>query len=268
MVIIHDNLQVPADVLRIQRLLDPYEKNVIARIRRSGHPTNFAEEGEEESGSGEGGQGEGEGSGSSASSGQGEGESESGSGAGKTGTKEQKDESGSDGNSSVPTSELQRLRRIAREKDEADRKRKDEQEKELQKKKKEEGRWQELLGEESEKTRKAEGERDTAVAELQSFKRRILVESVAKRLGWREPADAHLYLDAEDMDDEALAEAALKRVAKKKEFLVNPKKATGGPGPNNGAGGLSVDDIKQMSQEEINRRWPEVQKVLEASGKR
>jgi hypothetical protein len=70
------------------------------------------------------------------------------------------------------------------------------------------------------------------------------------------------------MDDEHLAEAALKKVAKQKEFLVNPKKATGGPGPSNGRGGLSMEDIKAMPQDEINRRWEEVRKVLEASGQR
>lgn len=181
-------------------------------------------------------------------------------GEGKPSGRQREDE---DDSTKVPKSELQRLRRIAREADEAEKKRKREAERELEKKKKEEGRWQELLDEERTSTTRERERADKAETELRSFKRQIRVQRIATALGWKDPTDAYLYIeDEEDMDDDRLTEAALTRVAKRKDWLVNPKKATGGPSPGNGTGGLTMEDIKRMSQDEINRRWDEVQKVM------
>lgn len=166
----------------------------------------------------------------------------------------------------IPKSELQRLRRIAKESEENKKKaEKVKRDAEL-KKKQEEGRFDELLQEEKEATKKAEKERDEARQELVSFKREVTVTRVASRLGFRDPSDAMHYIAGEDADDEKVAERSLLKLLRDKPYLKSDKVATGAHLNGSSPGTLTVADVKRMSQEEINARWDEVQQVLQASG--
>jgi hypothetical protein len=75
------------------------------------------------------------------------------------------------------------------------------------------GRWKELA-------EAAEAKAAALEAKLQQGEQRMVVAGVAKRLQFVDPDDAHRFLDATDMADEKLAEAALKSLAKSKPYLL------------------------------------------------
>jgi hypothetical protein len=115
-------------------------------------------------------------------------------------------------------------------------------------------------------------ERDDARRELAELRatvtrheRERLVMTLAARLGFRDPGDAwahakHWNLSAEQWESDAEMRRALTQLLAEKPYLsVRYRVASSEAG-----GVLSFDDIASMSAEEINRRWDEVQSVLEA----
>lgn len=129
-----------------------------------------------------------------------------------------------------------------------------------------------------ERATKAEGERDEALGKLSSFERTIRVSNIASRMGFKDPGDAMSLLESEERrlraggtseeesdltGSDAAAERALRKLAEKKKYLVDPQKATGRP--MNGSGGgngkpiLTAETIKAMSNEEAAARMSEIQ---------
>lgn len=114
------------------------------------------------------------------------------------------------------------------------------------------------------KAQAAMAERETAMA-AQRLRSAVLM--AAARAGFQDPEDAFRMIDVSELDvdgdqvggvDEALA-----ALRKSKPYLVRGAGTPAIP-PTNPAGqrALTRDDIRAMSQDEINRRWDEVEKVL------
>lgn len=216
-------------------------------------------------GSGEGsggGEGSGEGQGESSAEAEGEGEGE-----------DDNDEDGEDENDheghdndrlEMSRSEYERLKRIAREHDREKKKRERDERKRQEQRRKEQGEYDVLLKEKDEQIATVESERDEARFQLDSYKRRIRVQNVATRLGFKDADDAHRFLSDEDTEDDVSTERALKSLSKKKPYLVSERRSTGAPVNGEGAI-LTKADMERMTPEEINTRWEEVQKSL-ASG--
>lgn len=187
-------------------------------------------------------------------------------------SKEGKDDSekeGKDGDDddtvSVSKNEIHRLRRKAREADEKEKKAKRDQDESDKKKKREEGRYQELLDEEKTKTVQETERADKAENELKSYRFQVAVNKVATRVGFRDPSDAHLFLSQEMEDaDEKDLERALKKVLEGKTYLKAERSASGTAGNGNGGGtGLTMDDVRRMTPDQVNARWDDVQKVMQ-----
>lgn len=224
-------------------------------------------------GSGEPGSGGGEGSGSGSSSDENEDEDHEDSDSEDdedehdddertSGRSGRRDRGGPEDLMELKRSEYERLRRIAREQETAEKKREREERKAQEKRRREQGQFDELLSEKDEQIRTVEGERDEARYQLDAFKRQVRVTEAAKRLGFKDPEDAFRYLSDEDTEDEATTERALKALSKRKSYLVNERKSTGAPvGGANGVT-LTLEQIQRMSPDEINARWDEVQKVM------
>lgn len=81
------------------------------------------------------------------------------------------------------------------------------------KRKAEEGKWQQLAEE-------RERERDGARSELTKFQREQRVTEAAKKLNFRDPSDAHRFLDSDAMDDDKLLKPALEQLAKDRRYLI------------------------------------------------
>ena len=112
-----------------------------------------------------------------------------------------------------------------------------------------------------------EAERDEARFELDSYRRRIRISTVATRQGFKDPEDAHAFLADDETEDEQSTERALKRLARQKPYLVNKPRSSGVAVGSGGNGvGLTVEEIKSMTPDQINARWDEVQKVMSGQG--
>ncbi len=188
-------------------------------------------------------------------------------------SKGKKKEEDDDEDTSLPASEVARLRRIEREHKEAQRKAADEKKRADRKKAQEEGRWQDLINDAEKAKADAEKERDEAKAELVNYKFQVKVTGAASGLGFADPSDAHKFL-ADDFDresDETEIQRALKKVLDKKPYLRGKNKASGngGGGSNGKSGGTwTADDIRNMTSDEINANWnkPGFQEALAAVG--
>lgn len=113
-------------------------------------------------------------------------------------------------------------------------------------------------------------ERDAAVAERDVLRRQVVdfhrekcVSQLAQKVGFKEPADAWLYLKGaglsdDDWDSQPAVVRALEETLRHKPYLA--RSGTSNPR----ASSLTFDDVRRMSSEEINRQWDEVQKVLAA----
>lgn len=255
--------QIPPTIFELKGILEDPQlwKNIRSGIP-SFHPLN---DGEEDSGTGGdngstgGTEEEEKGSGSSGSSEE-----------GSSKEKGNKEGTGNKDDDTVVMSkdEAARLRRIASEASKREKKAKDEKEAADRKKKQEEGRFQELVDEERTKTTEAEARAEKAEKELVKFKFQIKVNEIANNLGFEDPSDAHLYLSDDDLESsDKVLEGQLTRVLKQKPHLKSKRKATGGNGGGGTgpAGGLTIQDVQQMSPQEINSRWDEVQKVMQNS---
>lgn len=242
----------------------------LLEARRNGWypPIAGAEHVEGAGGEGEGeGSGEGEGaagSGSESEGGEG-GESGEGSAEGSGGSGSGREEEGNheDDVLELKRSEVERLKRIAREHDQAQKRREAEEKKTKERARKEQGQYEELLREKDEDIRTKEGERDEARYQLDAFKRRIRVNDAAQRLGFKDPGDAFRFLSDADTEDDTTTERALKRLAREKKYLVEERRSTGAP-LNGDSTTLTLDKIKNMSEDEINANWDEVQKAMAA----
>lgn len=215
--------------------------------------------GSEGEGSGEGGSGSGE------AGGEGDEHEPEGSGNGSGSDDDDDDDDDRNGRDEVPLrrSEYERLKRIAREHERSQKQRQKEEQKLKEKQRREQGQYEELLKEKDDAIASVEAERDEARYQLDAFKRRVRVTEAAKRLGYKDPEDAFRFLSDEDSEDENSTERALKRLARSKPYLVVERRSTGAPVNGDGVT-LTMDQIKNMSQEEINSRWDEVQKAMAA----
>lgn len=168
-------------------------------------------------GSGDGGDGDGDGDGSGDGSGDGDGDGDSG-----------------DDGESAGKSELDKARAAAAAADkarrEAERKLSEREEQEA----KDKGEWEKLAGE-------RERERDEAREELAASKRTALIERVAARLNFRDPADVEHHLSDDDVENEQKAEKSLKRLGKEKPYLLKPTGREQNPDAGTGDNGASGD---------------------------
>lgn len=260
---------IPPTIFELKEILeDPKITKAVRSQIPWWHPRNDGEEGS--GGSGEGGSGAAEGTGSGSGTGE-EGSSgaEGTNGSGSSGSGEGEGKGGKDDDTVVMSKdEAARLRRLAREADETKKKAKQDKEAAERKKKQEEGRFQELVDEERAKTVEAETRAERAEKELVKFKFQIKVNEIASNLGFEDPSDAHLYLSDDDLEaTDKVLEGQLTKVLRQKPHLKSKRKATGGNGGGGTgpAGGLTIEDIKLMSAQEINKRWDEVQKVMQNS---
>jgi hypothetical protein len=172
-----------------------------------------------------------------------------------------------DGYVRLPRSEMQRLRRESRDAKAALHKREQEERTRREKDMADQEKWKDLAESRDERITELEGEIEALKMEGTKNERRASVIKVAKRLSFEYPDDAHLFLDADDMEDERSIESALKTVLRERPRLKSRRRGSGAPIPGEGeddgkGGGLTIEDVKKMSPEEINKRWTEVQAVL------
>lgn len=128
------------------------------------------------------------------------------------------------------------------------------------------GRWEELAEERQAEAEEAKAEAEAAQYRLDQFQRNLRVQGAATRLGFKDPGDAIRFLDDADTDDDAKTERALKKLAEQKPYLVDERRPTGGAINGGGSGGLTMDQIKNMSRDEINENWQAVQAAMAANG--
>lgn len=165
----------------------------------------------------------------------------------------------------MPRSEALRLRRQAKEAEEVKRKAAEEKKKAERKKASEEGRFNDLIADVEKERDEAKKETKEWQDKFENLQHEVLITRLATKVGFKDPSDAFRFVNREDIDgDESIAERALRRVLTEKPYLKQDRPATGGPKPGdgNGKGTLTMDDIKGMTEEQINARWEEVQAVL------
>ena len=115
-----------------------------------------------------------------------------------------------------------------------------------------------------------EKERDTLAARAREQAVRFEVAATAQRLGIQSADAAWRLLDTERLafDDEGKPtnlEALLRETVQKYPFLVGTAQASATNPARGQSSRLTLEDIKRMSPEEINRRWDEVRAVLEGN---
>jgi hypothetical protein len=170
----------------------------------------------------------------------------------------------------MPRSEIQRLRREARETKAALNKREAEERTRREKDMADQEKWKDLAESREERITEMEGEMEALRMERTKDERKANIIKVAKRLSFEYPDDAHRFLDVDDMEDEQSIESALKTILRERPKLKSKRRGSGAPIPgesdNDGkGGGLTIEDVKQMSPAEINKRWTEVQAVMRAN---
>lgn len=167
----------------------------------------------------------------------------------------------------MPRSEVQRLRREARDARKREQQREVDERVRREKDLADQEKWKDLAASREDRITEIEGQMEALKMEGQKNQRKANIVKVAKRLSFEYPEDAHRFLDVEDMEDEQSIESALNAVLRDRPKLKSRRRGSGAPIPGereeNGKGGaLTVEDIQKMSPEEINKRWPEVQAVL------
>jgi hypothetical protein len=167
----------------------------------------------------------------------------------------------------LPKSEMQRLRREARD---AQRKLSQHATEERARREKDmadQEKWKDLADSREERITELEGELEALRMEGTKNERKATVVKVAKRLNFEYPEDAHLFLEADDMEDERSVESALKTVLRDRPKLKSRSRRSGAPIPGESEtdgkdGQLTREQIEKMSPEEINKNWPAVQAFL------
>lgn len=117
------------------------------------------------------------------------------------------------GKTLVDENELNRLKRIASEKDAADKKRKREEDEAA-------GRHAEVVQTVESERETEKSERERVEGEKADLERSATVGEVADRIGFINRQDALLNLPADTPNDEKAIEKALKKVAEEKKYLV------------------------------------------------
>jgi hypothetical protein len=136
------------------------------------------------------------------------------------------------------------------------------------------GNWEQVakdrlsdLEENAEKLQSAETRAVTAEQNLDDFRREVRVTRVASKLSFRDPEDAIKLVSPESVGDDKATERTLRKLVEDKPYLVDQRRATGrSMGNGNNGGGITMAQIKNMTQDEINTNWEQVQKVMAASG--
>lgn len=126
------------------------------------------------------------------------------------------------------TDEANRLKRIVAEKAKESKAAEAAAKKAAEEKAKKEGDWQKIAEEREREAEEARKEAAEALERVQSIERTNRVTSAASRLKFRDPTDAARFLTSEEQDDDKLAEAALKRLAREKPYLVDEQRRSGG----------------------------------------
>ncbi len=163
-----------------------------------------------------------------------------------------------------PWDEFNRLRREQADTAKAARQAQREAKSARERERKEAGQYDEILAEKDDEVSAAGARAEAAEYQLDQFQRRTRINASAQRLHFKDPQDAVMFLDEDDTEDDVSTERALKRLAREKPYLIDTRRASGAPiGGENGMS-ISMEDIKKMSQEEINARWEEVQQSLSA----
>ena len=110
-----------------------------------------------------------------------------------------------------------------------------------------------------------ERERDELKVELAKLRFRIKAERAARRRKFRNTDEAiDLLPEGVDSEDDAALDEALEVLAENRPHLIDNGAAppSGAPAGGGSPPALTREQIAQMSPEEVNRRWDEVQKVL------
>jgi hypothetical protein len=162
----------------------------------------------------------------------------------------------------VDKNEYNRLKREQAEAAKARRKAERDAKKARERERKEAGQYDEILAEKDEEVSAAAARAEAAEYQLEQFQRRHRITAAATRLGFKDPEDAIRFLDEDDTDDDVMTERALKRLAREKRYLIDERRSSGAPVNGERGVSLSHEDIKKMSQDEINNRWEEVQAAL------
>lgn len=165
----------------------------------------------------------------------------------------------------MPTAEASALRREVAEARKARKQIEESAKRDRERQRAEQGQWQELAEERQREIDEAHARAESAEYTLEQFQRNLRVSGIANRLGFRDPQDAIRFLDDDDTDTDDKAEKALKRLAESKDYLVERRRGSGGPSTG-GPKGLTIEDIKSMSQDEINANWEAVQATMASQG--
>lgn len=153
------------------------------------------------------------------------------------------------------------MARLRREKQEAEARAKaaeDELAARQRKEAEDQGEWEKLA-------KQYETERDEARTDLVELRAQIQVERIARRRKFRNADEALALLPGDlDRSDEDAVDKALETLAENRPHLIDTGQSgsTGRPASSNNGGDLTVEQIKQMSPAEVNRRWDEVQPVI------
>lgn len=175
----------------------------------------------------------------------------------------------------LPRNEAERLRRENRDLRKAQRDAEREARRQREADLAENNKFKELAEERETRIEELEQELDDVKGTIASNERDKKIKKIAKRVGFADPDDARLYLSDEvkEKDDKAI-ERALKDVLEDKTHLKGKRRGSGAPmdDESNGDGGdkdtLTMDDIRNMDQDEINKRWNEVEPVLAKNRKK
>lgn len=231
---------IPDDIITLARLLEPYHREMLDDVFRTAKFVNAippVDEDEQDEYDGD---------------------------TGDTDEQDDDDDGDNGTKNEFPWDEFNRLRREQADTAKAARLAQKDAKKARDRERKEAGQYDEILAEKDEEVSAAGARAEAAEYQLDQFQRRTLINSTAQRLHFKDPQDAVRFLDEDDTDDEVSTERALKRLAREKPYLIDARRASGAPiGGENGTN-ISLEDIKRMSQEEINARWEEVQQALSA----
>jgi chromosome segregation ATPase len=115
----------------------------------------------------------------------------------------------------------------------------------------EDGDWKSLAEERELELAAAVKAAEEAQNTLVAYQRQKVVTEAASALDFRDPQDAHRFLNIEDQADPKLVEAALKRLKKDKPYLIAEPRRTGvdhGSGGGNGTGDPAKDHNSFIAQ--------------------
>lgn len=114
----------------------------------------------------------------------------------------------------------------------------------------------------------AEARAQAAEAKVKERTVRADVKLAAAKLNVVDPDAAYKLLDLDQITfneagDPTNIDKLIGQLVKDKPYLVGANGSHSSANPQTGHGGsLTVEDIRKMSSDEINRRWDEIQKVL------